>query len=182
MSSDLEAINVYMGSARAVTPAAVKLQDEWIKWFDNLSWYEKNMDSDIYDKVRNKRNAFNAANAVTEKQKEDAKEIAQRGMSTEEMQGKARRITSKGFQEDLIPSKYKWGAAGIALLAIGGAGAYLYVKGPTSILGLIKRDNPDKKDEPSWERAKEIIKSRWGEYEKPWGAVTKVYKNLTGER
>ena len=35
-------------------------------------------------------------------------------------------------------------------------------------------------DEASWERAKEIVKKKWGDYDEPWAVVAHVYNNMTG--
>jgi hypothetical protein len=135
-TDDLNAIADYMSATAARTPKAIQLKDSWLKWFDQLSWYTKNVSpGDDYDEARNRRNAFNEANALTSEELEMAKRTAREGFTTEEMEGERKRVLSSGrFPEDptIIPF---WGKVLITLGAIGGT-AYL---GKTAIKEAFKR-------------------------------------------
>jgi hypothetical protein len=120
-NQDMIAINRFMSDTFAATPEAVRLKDQWIRWWDKLTWNERNLSSSVFDEARNRRNAFMIANAKNPKQ---TQEIISRGIETEEMEGGSRRTTDDGFfpnapSEDeappLIPSWVKIGA-GVAVL------------------------------------------------------------------
>lgn len=88
-TEDMEAIDVYMRSAPANTPAAQKIQADWKTWYDGLNFVTKMMDSN-FDEARSRRNAFWIANAVTADQKQAVNNVLTTGITTEEMQGKPR--------------------------------------------------------------------------------------------
>lgn len=125
-TDDLDAINEYMMKTKIKTKKAEALQVEWIKWFEPLSWYERTLDTDTFDVARNRRNAFNLANATSTKAKEQIREVIKNGTSGEEARGETRRSTAEGrYIEDaeleppepFFPTRVKV-AAGLGLLAI----------------------------------------------------------------
>jgi hypothetical protein len=134
-NQDMEAINHFISDTVAVTPEAVKLKDAWIKWFDNLGWWEKNIGTPAYDEARNRRNAFIIANQPNATAKKEMQEQLKRGIETEEMSpddfwtltpgdsgGQATRKDSSGNlpeppPEPLIPT---WAKGGMIIAIIGG--------------------------------------------------------------
>jgi peptidoglycan hydrolase-like protein with peptidoglycan-binding domain len=87
---DAEAILTYIKGTNAQTDAAATLKAQFLTWYNNSSWYNKNFDSQWYDELRSRRNAFNIANSVTPKEKAAIQNVLERGMTAEEMQGKPR--------------------------------------------------------------------------------------------
>jgi peptidoglycan hydrolase-like protein with peptidoglycan-binding domain len=87
---DAEAIYVYMKNATPKTDSASTMRAQFLTWYQNSSWYNKNFDTKWYDELRSRRNAFNLANAVTPQQKAQVEQILTKGLTAEEMQGKAR--------------------------------------------------------------------------------------------
>jgi len=59
---DLNAIEHYMQTANAQTPAALVKQLEFKAWYAQVSWLDKTMDDDVYAKARRYRDDFNTAN------------------------------------------------------------------------------------------------------------------------
>lgn len=119
-NEDMIAINRYMSDTVAETPEAIKLKNQWIKWWDSLTWNERNLGTATFDEARNRRNAFQIANDPS------VAETVARGGTTEEMEGDARRASSEGFFEDevredppepLIPS---WAKVGFGAAILGG--------------------------------------------------------------
>lgn len=138
-NQDMAAINQMIANTEPVNARARQLKDEWITWWDDLSWLDKNVTGDAYDKARNKRNEFLKANAATAAQKAAVQQVLKGGGTTEEVEagdnkpGEAgqfhkeeRRATSEGKfpekKEPLIPTQYKIvgfaTAVGIATLAV----------------------------------------------------------------
>lgn len=123
-SEDMDAINAYIAPrGKAQTSEAMKLRDAWIVWHDNLGWWERGQDEDIYDQARNRRNEYDLANAKTQQRKDEIKVHQQSGKSTEEMQDEPdRRLASGKYSEDekpWIPTWAKWAAGGVTALAVG---------------------------------------------------------------
>lgn len=124
---DLRAIADYFDRTEAVTPQAIVLKDKWTIWWDNQSWFNKNVTPlDIYDEARNRRNAFNLANATTAEERAIADRVAKKGYTTEEMRGESKRILSTGrFPEESKPWIPTWAkvtavaAGAVTVVAIG---------------------------------------------------------------
>lgn len=87
---DAEAILDYMKRTNAQTDAAATQKAQFLTWYNNSSWYDKNFNDTWYDELRSRRNAFNIANSVTPKEKAAIANVLERGMTAEEMQGKPR--------------------------------------------------------------------------------------------
>jgi hypothetical protein len=138
-NQDMAAINQMIANTEPTNARARQLKDDWIVWWDGLSWLDKNVTGDTYDKARNKRNEFLKANAQTAAEKAAVKKVAATGGTTEEVEagvnkpGEAgqfhkeeRRATEEGKfpekKEPLIPTQYKVvgvaTAVGVATLAI----------------------------------------------------------------
>lgn len=121
-SEDLDAINMFFSTSVAVTPEAIKIKDSFIKWFSQLSFWERNLDGNTYDIARNRRNEFNLANAKTPEEKAQAQNIIKQGMSSEQQQGEADRRLSSGMlpeqPESLISTPTKLVIAAVAAIAV----------------------------------------------------------------
>jgi len=120
---DLKAVNKYIVESPAKTEAATRLRDDWIRWYDSLGWYELNYNRETWDLARNRRLAFDRANATNAAEQHAVESVAMTGLSTEQQQGQTDRRTSTGEYaiqpKPWIPAEYKW----IAILA--GVGAVL---------------------------------------------------------
>ena len=122
--ANLEATNRSIMETEAKTPLARKLKDDWIEWYEDLSYYERNMDWDTWDEARNRRNEFWEANATTPEELEQVQTVIREGMTSEEYAGEARRQRESGRfgdEEPLIPPQYLWIGAGVLVI-----GAYLH--------------------------------------------------------
>ncbi len=119
--ADMEAVNRYIAGAPLKTKAAGAAHDEWVKWFDGLSYLEKALDSETWDRARNLRNKFNEANAVTAAEKEQAARVRTTGLTTEEIAGGTRRALSTGdYDVPLLSTSTRMALGGVVLL--GGLG------------------------------------------------------------
>jgi hypothetical protein len=132
--ADLEAINTYiMTPGRAKTAAAKKLKNDWLAWFDTLGFWEKNFDSTIYDRARNKRHDFDLANTTTSADKQAVINQMTTGLTSEELQGQTRRTTEEGYfivpDEPFIPDRITYSILGLGILASLGYAAKLYFFG-----------------------------------------------------
>jgi hypothetical protein len=120
---DMQAVNVYFTTQPINTPEAAKLKDAWRMWYDSLGYFALRSDQ-TYDEARNRKYAFNLANALTPDQKADVKEQQQHGLSSEELKGEPDRRLSDGTYAvpppPLISTKAKIYITLAAL--IGGAG------------------------------------------------------------
>lgn len=118
---DMEAVNRYIAGAPLKTRAAEAAHDEWIKWYDSLSWLEKSFDGETWDRARNLKNKFNAANATSSAEKEMAERVAKSGLTTEEIAGGTRRTLSSGeYDVPFISTSTRVAIGGMAILV--GAG------------------------------------------------------------
>lgn len=122
LEGDLNALSDYFRRTPINTPDARKIRDDFIKWRDNLSlWDRKFNTSDLWDTARNYRLRFNKANAVSEADKIAAEWQATRGLSTEEVSGKSdRRLSSGAYNEEeepFVPMRVKIVGGVLALLA-----------------------------------------------------------------
>jgi hypothetical protein len=121
-ADNLDAINRFVVGTVIKTPAAQQLRDEWIQWFDTRTSYDLNFDRPTYDAARNRKLAFELANATSDAEREQIKLVAQTGMSSEEMQGEADRRQTGGHYTEASPASPFVGLAWLAV-AIGGAAA-----------------------------------------------------------
>jgi hypothetical protein len=107
-SDDMAAINDYFMRTEAKSSEARRLKDEWIRWYEGLWWSTKAYSSDAYDEARNRKVAFDRANAVTVAERENVERVIKTGMTTEEMQGQTRRMTSGGTYTGEHSGRYFW--------------------------------------------------------------------------
>ncbi len=120
---DTEAINKYIVETPTKTEQARALRDEWIVWYDDLSFWEKNLDDDILDEARNRRNDFNEANATTFAEHAQVRDVIEHGMSTEQMRGDTDRRLSDGSLPKHKKPWVPWWAKIAAVLGVGVVGA-----------------------------------------------------------
>jgi hypothetical protein len=92
-AQDFDAINEFMKRTPAVTPEAVVLKSSWSTWFSTLSWWDKNMSETAFDEASTRRNKFNLANAVSQKEKDLAVRVMTTGFDKNQAQGKPRKQT-----------------------------------------------------------------------------------------
>lgn len=135
---DIDAITQYITVTRKPkTVAAIAKQDEYKKWIDTVSWWNKNYDRPTYDHARNLRNEFDELDAVTPAEKAAVALVHKTGLTTEEMEGGASRVSSEGrFSEQeaptpSLPSWAKWSIAGAVGVGI------LYALGKVTTLAQI---------------------------------------------
>ncbi len=98
-AEDIEAINQFFHRADSApkTAAARALLTDWVQWYDankpgTFGWWSDEQ-SDV---ARNKRNAYNRANAVTAQEKAATERVITSGVSTEQAQGEADRRNADG--------------------------------------------------------------------------------------
>lgn len=87
---DVNAIYDYMKGQVPKTTEAGNIRTQFISWADQAGWWDKNMSDDWYNEARSRRNAFNIANATTPAQKAQVQNVLATGLTSEQMQGKAR--------------------------------------------------------------------------------------------
>lgn len=87
---DAEAVFDFFKRTEARTDKAATLKAQFLTWYNQSSWFDKNFSQSWYDQLRSRRNAFNIANAVTEADKAAVTRVLTTGMTAEEMQGKPR--------------------------------------------------------------------------------------------
>lgn len=129
-AEDIEAINDFFHRSENAprTPEARAAFNAWVKWYEDtkpgaFGWWS---DAD-FDHARNLRNAYNRANAVTAKEKENVERVITTGMSTEQMQGETDRRDASGNIVEQPPglahSPWFWpavAAGGTAVLLLAG--------------------------------------------------------------
>ena len=111
--ANMLAANEYMMRTPVKTAKAQRLKDDWIKWYDGLDYYDyyvtcSSLPCKHWDIARMKKEAFNVANATTEKELYWVKRVAETGMSTEETMGQPKRRTSKGTYGDTPKPRPEW--------------------------------------------------------------------------
>lgn len=123
-ADNIAAINRYMVETPANNPKVIKLRDEWIRWHDGLTWWEKNIETATYDRARNLRNEFNLLNATTPAEKEAVKNVQTTGLTSEELEGGVRRVLSSGNYSEasggLLPPGFALGIGATLAVLVGG--------------------------------------------------------------
>lgn len=128
LEENLNAVNRFFHDAQPKTDEAKRLQSDWSKF-----WIEKGdpdnymflVPDEVWDEARNRKAAFERANAVTPLEKENVERVLKSGMTTELLQGKEdRRDPTTGLYHvptpPLIPTQYKMIAVvtGVAVTAL----------------------------------------------------------------
>lgn len=126
---DIEAINRFFHREPPKTAAAKALLNDWVQWYQAntpgvLGWWS----DEQKDLASNKRNAYNRANAVTQKEKDVTERVIKTGQSTEEMMGEPDRRNADGNYEIPPPgAAHQWWF--LPAIAAGGT-AVLLLLGP----------------------------------------------------
>jgi len=87
---NLIAVNNYMHQTAGKTTQAKTLQNDWTRWWDatgNPANYSIQIPPAVWDEARNRKTAFNLANATTKAEQDLVIQSATKGMSSEQMQG-----------------------------------------------------------------------------------------------
>lgn len=89
-TENLNAVNDYMHHTVAKTAQAKALQSDWVRWWEStgnpdLSWFAPS--NLLWDEARNRRLAFDTANATTPEESAAVKQQAATGISSEQAQG-----------------------------------------------------------------------------------------------
>lgn len=93
-ADDLRALNAYMHSVTPKTDAARKLLSDWAGWWvavGDPSNYMFLVPDEVWDEARNRRNAFNLANATTPQEHAQVQEVIKSGVTTEAARGEPER-------------------------------------------------------------------------------------------
>lgn len=140
-NEDMSAINQFVSDTVAITPDAIELKNQWVRWWDGLSWYTKNVSTEAYDEARNRMKAFVIANQPTQQAKKDIKEVFAQGIDTEQMEGESKRSDDQGFfdapdrdpEKPLIP-QWVWISVGVSVLGGIALGIAKVVSNPMALV------------------------------------------------
>jgi hypothetical protein len=89
-ADDLNAVNEYLHRTPAKTQEARKLVSDWATWWvttGDPKNYTFLVPDAVWDEARNRRLAFNVANAVTAEEKQQVAFVATQGQSSEQTRG-----------------------------------------------------------------------------------------------
>jgi hypothetical protein len=89
-SDNLTAANAYIHATPAITTNAKSLASDWARWWDatgNPSNYTLIIPPAVWDEARNRKLAYDLANAKSQDEVDLINHTAKTGMSTEQMQG-----------------------------------------------------------------------------------------------
>jgi hypothetical protein len=96
-AANIAAIERYIGGqVPAVTPEAKRVRDRFLSYMAGVSWFEREFEPGVYDRVRNFKLEFNRANATTDAEREAVEAQAIGGLSSEELRGEADRRQTDG--------------------------------------------------------------------------------------
>jgi len=87
---NLIALNAYFHSTPIKTNEARRLVSDWSRWWietGNPDNYTFSVPDEVWDEARNRRLAFNMANAVTAAETKQVETVAQTGITSEQSQG-----------------------------------------------------------------------------------------------
>jgi len=129
----LDAINRYIMTTHLQTPKAAKVHDEWVRWFDDLSWLQKTSQGTL-DEARNRRTEFNLANALTAEAKKNVLEVAKTGATSEQMLGDSDRRLSTGLFPGVSETLAGKAAPYVLAGTIGALGVIGIMLGKTALL------------------------------------------------
>jgi peptidoglycan hydrolase-like protein with peptidoglycan-binding domain len=88
---NVEAINRFFQSEHPHNDKSANIKKLFTDWYQNSSWYDKNLSTVWYDEMLTRKNQYTLANANTPHDLEVAKRIMTTGMTEETMQGKERK-------------------------------------------------------------------------------------------
>ncbi len=131
IADNLNAVNVYFHTIPAKTREGAAQVTDWVRWWEvtgNPSVYWISVPDTVWDEARNRKHAFDLANAITPAEVAQVKEVAKTGLSSEQMQGQAdRRDPATGnYTLPPVPVIPSWvlpvavgaGVLGVALLVL----------------------------------------------------------------
>lgn len=95
-ADNLTAIDQYFHTQVKNTNEATNLFNQWVAWFNALGWYDKSFTQATYDEARNRRNAFDLANAQSDEEIAAIQERMKTGITSEEASGQVDRRDSSG--------------------------------------------------------------------------------------
>lgn len=124
---NMEAVAKYFARIPPKTSKARNVKDAYIRWKDSLGWWDLAMNqSELWDKARNFKTRYDMANARTQSEKDAAERQRLGGLTTEEIEDKARRTKASGLfvesKGDLIAGRLKYPIYIIGTLLIAGYG------------------------------------------------------------
>lgn len=99
---DIDAIRKYFDQTPINNPVAQPIKDEFVRWYDSLTWYDKTQQA-TFDLARNQRNRFNLANARTPDELETVKTVIAQGTSEEQLQG----LPDRRLADGMLPGPVK---------------------------------------------------------------------------
>lgn len=111
------AINKYMQEKKPRTKEAIKLRDEWIRWYSALDWWDISFDDATYNEARNRKSKYDLADATTAEEKATVEEQLKRDPT---------RLSTGFLPEDEVswvpswvkPAAYGTGAGVLGVLAV----------------------------------------------------------------
>lgn len=96
-NQDLQAINAYMHSQTLNNEQATALFNDWVSWYEGLGFMDLHVsDGQTFDTARNKRDAFNLANATNDAEREQVQRVMKSGQSSEQDAGQTDRRNASG--------------------------------------------------------------------------------------
>lgn len=119
-NQDLSAINDYMHSQTLNNEQATALFNDWVTWYEALGFVDLHVDdSQTYDTARNKRNAFNLANATSDDERAQVQTVITQGQSSEQDAGQTDRRDSSGNLPQAPPAPWvpTWAKIAIGVTA-----------------------------------------------------------------
>lgn len=124
ISKNMSAIRAMFDTVQVNTPGAQSIKNDFVRWYDDLSWFDKRLQSN-YDLARNLRNRFDLANATTPEAKAAVQTVLTTGLSTEQLQGQPDRRDETGMlpgpkvppKPPLVPTPVLIAGAAVAGLA-----------------------------------------------------------------
>lgn len=113
LAADMKAINDYFHRVLPVTAEAKRLVSDWAQWWittgapDNYTFL---IPDEVFDEARNRKLAFDRANAVTQREKDNVERVAKTGMTHETMLGEPDRRdpVTGGYYVPPTPILPKW--------------------------------------------------------------------------
>lgn len=98
---DMDAINAYMNNTKAVTKDALAIKNDWFKWWDNLSWFDKQAGG-AYDDARAKRDAFNLANVTSNQERLNVERVQTTGLRTEDVSASTKQLLGSKKSKTMV--------------------------------------------------------------------------------
>ncbi len=125
-AATIDAIHTYIAGTQPGNGEARKIQNDWLAWYGQLSWLQKNTDDTIALEAYNRRNAFMRANATNNADLQKINNFLKGVPVVNPVTGKPTLADANGDRvippKPLIPPQYKVvavaTAAGVAVLVL----------------------------------------------------------------